>query len=120
MNNNVKGEIKRLERSIRRLKKKTDKLERGITRRLGRSYRDVINAIHAGLDDKDVCTIRKSIARIDNETGGLVDYLVYFPEYDMLRKTVHYLEAYLITNRDVLEEKEIGELESLIRHISHS
>jgi hypothetical protein len=115
--NNINCEIKRVERSIRRLKKKTERLEKGVTRRLGRSYRDVINAIMANLNDKEIHTIGKSIARIDDGTGALVDYLVYFPESDTIYKIVYYLKAYLTTNRDVLEEKNICELENLIRHL---
>lgn len=117
MNNNVKGEIKRLERSIRRLKKKTDKLKRGITRRLGRSYSDVINAIHVGLDDKDVHVINNRIGRVHPEEGYLCDYLMYFPDYDMIAKIKKYLDAYLITNRDVLEDNVIDELEKLLEYI---
>ena len=116
MNNNVNNEIKRLERSIRRLKKKTDKLERGIVNRLDKSYKDVINAICQKLKTKKTLTLHSSMCSTDDETGELIDYLVYFPDSSTVLKIKDYLEAYLITNREVLEEDKIGELEGLIRY----
>lgn len=116
MNNNVKNEIKRLERSIRRLKKKTEKLERGIVNRLDKSYQDVINAIHQKLETKKTLTLHSSMCRVNDETGELIDFLVYFPDSSTVNRVRDYLEAYLIINRDVLEEDKIGELEGLIRY----
>lgn len=116
MNNNAKCEFKRLERAMRRLKKNIAKLERGIVNRLDKSYDVVINAICSDLVTDKTFKDGQKLHRIDPVTGECIDYLIYFPDSDKIHKIHYYLEAYLITNRDVLEEDKIGELEGLIRY----
>lgn len=58
-----------------------------------------------------------SLAKIDPDTNMPVDVLMYFPDYTAIQLTKKYLEAYLITNEDVLAEIDpdrIDELKSLI------
>lgn len=116
MNNNINCEIKRLERGLKRLKKKTDKMEKRILNELDRSHRNIKNAIIQKLSTKETKVGYNQVFRIDQETGEVVDLLLYFEDYDKMYKIRWYLEAYLITNRDVLEESQIGELEGLIRY----
>lgn len=114
--NNINCEIKRLERGIRRLKKKTDKMEKRILNELDRSHDNIKNAIIQKLSTKNTKVGYNQVFRIDQETGEICDILLYFEDYDKMYKIRWYLEAYLITNRDVLEESQIGELEGLIRY----
>lgn len=115
MNNDAK-EIKRLERRIRRLDKKIIKCKKGIVRRLDQSCQDVKNAILSDIVTDKTFRDGRKLHRIDPVTGECVDYLIYFPDYDKISKIRGYLEAYLITNCDVLDDKVCGELEDLIRY----
>lgn len=116
MNNNAKCEFKRLERGIKRLKKKIVKLERGIVNKLDKSYDVVINAFHSNLVTDKIFRDGQKLHRIDSDTGECVDYLIYFPDSDKIHKIHDYLVAYLIANRDFLDDKVCGELEGLIRY----
>lgn len=110
--------IRRLELSIKRLDKKIERLKIKTIRRLRQSHMDIKNAIIHGYCNNEVMTDYNTLFRVDQETGECVDYLIYFPDYDKIAKIKRYLEAYLITNRDVLEDEKIGELEGLLRYFS--
>lgn len=108
--------MKLLELNIKRLDKKIKRNEKKIIRRLQKSYRDVKHAIIHQLEGDRVYTRNNRIFTISQETGECTDYLVYIPEYNTIHRIKYYLDAYLTTNRDVLEESEIGELEGLLRY----
>jgi antitoxin component HigA of HigAB toxin-antitoxin module len=119
--NNIKkkAEMKRFERSMQKLKDKIDRLNAEISARLPQSHTDLINAIFCEKirnEQTDVDHIRKRICRIDQETGEYVDYFLYFENYSPLDRIKYYLEAYKLTNKDVLEQKELDELTELIKH----
>jgi hypothetical protein len=117
--NNIKkkAEVKRLEREIQMLIDKVDCLNAEISARLPQSHTDLINAIFCeGIrnEQTDVDHYRKLIHRIDQETGECVDYFLYFEDYSPMSRIKYYLEAYKLTNEDVLEQKELDELTKLI------
>ena len=118
---NVKRLEKKMMRHRRRLEKKLErlnkKLEGGqIRRRLGRSHMDIRYAIETRLETDEFHAGYEQIFRVDQKTGECVDYLIYFPNYDIIAKIYKYLEAYLITNEGVLEDSTVGELEGLMRY----
>jgi hypothetical protein len=108
--------MKLLKLNIKRIKKKLERNKRKIARRLTKSYIDVKDAIIHHLYNDEVLGYGSLLHAVSPITGECYDYLMYFPDYDIISKIKNYLEAYLITNRDVLEEDEIGELEGLIRY----
>lgn len=108
--------MKLLKQKIKRLDKKIARQKKRIIRRLKRSYMDVKNAIIHNLYTDDIHVRDNMMHTVSQETGECIDYLVYFPDSSIIHKIKDYLEAYLITNRDVLEEDKIGELEGLLRY----
>lgn len=119
--NNIKkkAEMKQLERSIQKLQVKLDRINAEISARLPQSHTDLINAIFCSEirnEQTDVDLIRKRICRIDPGTGECVDYFLYFENYSPIDRIKYYLEAYKLTNEDVLEQKELDELTELIKH----
>lgn len=59
-----------------------------------------------------------AMGRIHPQYGDIEDILMYFPDYTDMALTRKYLEAYLTTNRDVLGQVEINELERLLKRFS--
>lgn len=57
------------------------------------------------------------IARINQETGELCHFLVHFQDFDLIYRILYYLEAYLTTNKEFLEETTIDELKFLINYL---
>lgn len=108
--------MKLLEFKLIVLEKKIERNKRKTIRRLKRSYMDVKNAIIHNLYTDDIHVCDNMMHTVSSETGECIDYLVYFPDSSIIHKIKDYLEAYLITNRDVLEEDKIGELEGLLRY----
>lgn len=98
------------------LEKKIARQKKRLIRRLKRSYIDVKNAIIHNLYTEDIHIRDNMMHTVSPETGECIDYLVYFPDSSIIHKIKDYLEAYFITNRDVLEEDKIGELEGLLRY----
>ena len=117
--NKRKNEMKRLEQKIQRLRAKLDRINAEISARLPQSHTDLINAVFCPEihnEQTDVDTIRKRICRIDQETGECIDYFLYFEDYSPIARIRYYLEAYKLTNEDVLEQKQLDELTELIKH----
>ena len=110
--------MKLLKLKIKRLDKKIARQRKRIIRRLKRSYMDVKNAIIHNLYTDDIHIRDNMMHTVSPETGECINYLVYFPDSSIIHKIKDYLEAYLITNRDVLEEDKIGELEGLLRYFN--
>lgn len=108
--------MKLLKLTIKRLEKKIERNKRKTIHRLERSHMDVKNAIIHNLYTEDIHIRDHMMHTVSQETGECIDYLVYFPDSSIIHKIKDYLEAYLITNRDVLEEDKIGELEGLLRY----
>ena len=108
--------MKLLKLNIKRLDRKIIRQRMRICRRLEKSYYDVKNAIIHNLSNDNIHVRDNMIHTISPITGECIGYLVYFPDYEKLFKIKHYLEAYLITNREVLEEERVGELEGLLRY----
>lgn len=59
-----------------------------------------------------------AIGRVNPPYNDIEDILMYFPDYTDISLIHKYLEAYLITNREVLEQKDIDELERLLKRFS--
>ena len=112
----INEKIKRLERKIQKLERKCDRQKRGIVKRLRQARIDIRDAIIHKLYTDEIGTYKNSCFKIDQETGECVDYLIYFPNYDYISKIRYYLDAYLTTNRDVLEPKDIVKLERLLEY----
>jgi hypothetical protein len=106
----------RLDRKIARLKKKTSK---SFTKNLKKSHQFMTYAVNFPIEytghEYDIDTGR--VCRIDPETGELRDFFLYFAEYNTIWRIRYYLDAYLTTNRDVLEEDQIYELEYLLTRL---
>lgn len=105
--------------TFRKLNKKITKLNKEITKLFDVSYDTVLEAFYQetvfGSDKAFLASnCNCSIAKIDPDTNFPVDVLMYFPDYFAIQSTKKYLEAYLLTNEDVLDEDEIVELKSLI------
>ncbi len=114
-----KREVKRLEREIKALIAKVDRLNAEISARLPQSHTDLINAVFCPEirnEQTEIACDRKQIFRINPETGECVDFFLYFENYSPIARIRYYLEAYKTTNEDVLEQKELDELTELIKH----
>jgi hypothetical protein len=59
-----------------------------------------------------------AIGRVNPPYNDIEDILMYFPDYTDMSLTHKYLEAYLTTNRDVLGQSDINELERLLKRFS--
>lgn len=88
-----------------------------------KSFDDVVEAIQL----QSTCGSEKhylvnddntAIGRIHPQYGDIEDILMYFQDYTDIALTRKYLEAYLTTNRDVLEQTDINELERLLKRFS--
>lgn len=112
----LNDKIKRLERKIQKLNRKCDRQKRGVIRRLRQARIDVREAIIHELHTNEIDTYKNGCFRIDQETGECVDYLIYFPNYDYISRIRYYLNAYLTTNREFLEPKDIVKLEKLLEY----
>lgn len=99
---------------MKSVNKKIRKLTAELSNHLSNSMDEVTTAIVMRPTLDNLCTDRNSICRIHPETGELHQYLVYFPEYDDIAKIKYFLDAYLTTNEDVLEQKDITKLTYLI------
>lgn len=99
---------------IKSLEKKLKKLNDDLSNRLSNSMADVTTAITMQVNLKHIVVDHNALCRINPETGELCDYLVHFLEYDDIAKIKYYLDAYLTTNEDVLEQKDIAKLSYLI------
>lgn len=122
---NTNREEAKLNKKIARQEKRVTRLINRLTTKLNNDLRPAYNTILSAItnahliDQPDLhITNGNRISRIDPVTGELRDYLVYFPEYDTICRIKQYLDAYLVTNRDVLEEPKICELEKLIDYLS--
>ena len=94
--------------------KKLRKLTAELSSDLSASMDNITTAIVMRPTLDNLCTDRNSICRIHPETGELYQYLVYFPEYDDIAKIKYFLDAYLTTNEDVLDDKHKNKLRYLI------
>lgn len=113
MKNDRKTE-KKLEKSIERLEKRIKKLNKDLETNLSSALEVVMTGISMKPSCKNLDIYNNRIARINPETGELDNFILYFPDYHEISRICHYLEAYLTTNCDVLEEDTIDEIESLI------
>ena len=105
---------KSIDGKIKNLEKKLKKLTEEQSQRVSTSMDDVTTAISMRPTFDNICIDHNAICRIHPETGELHQYLVYFPEYDDIAKIKYFLDAYLTTNEDVLEQKDIAKLSYLI------
>ena len=111
--------MKKLTKLIPGLSKKVKRLEKRLCEELREAHDKVTTAIthEARLEGDDIICFGHYVARVDQTTGEIVDYLVHFPDFDKIAKISGFLDAYLITNQDVLDSKTIDELESLINYL---
>lgn len=99
--------------------RKLDKLFKGFPK----SFDDVVEAIQL----QTTCGSEKhflvnndntAMGRIHPQYGDIEDILMYFQDWNDIALIHKYLDAYLTTNRDVLEQKDIDELERLLKRFS--
>ena len=104
------------------LKRKFNKMCKRLNRRFDQSYDDVLCAFQlnstcgtdkAFLSSAYDCALTK-IKSTSSTTYKPYDILMYFSDYTDIALTRKYLEAYLLTNEDVLEADKIEELKRLI------
>jgi uncharacterized coiled-coil DUF342 family protein len=105
---------KKLEKSIKKLEKRIERLRKDLETNLSSALDIVMTGLSMKPSCKNLDIYNNRIAHISPETGELHNFILYFPEYHELFQIRHYLEAYLTTNCDVLEEDTINEIESLI------
>lgn len=101
-------------KKVKSIENKLKKLTEELSNRLSDSMGDVTTAIAMKPTLDNLSVDHNALCRIHPETGELHDYLVHFPEYDDIAKIKYYLDAYLITNEDVLDEKDSEKLQYLI------
>ena len=100
-----------------------DELRKNVENRFDLALLTIVETL-AELDDGDmVCyscgnigisLTKKYIELVDiNASTGLLE-LQIFPDYNDIARVKYYLEAYLLTNEDVLEAETIEELKRLI------
>ena len=112
---------KKIARQEKRVARLTDRLTTKLNNDLRPAYNTILSAITNAhlIDQPDLhITNGNRISSIDPVTGALRDYLVYFPEYNTISRIHYYLEAYLITNEDVLEEHSVRELKELMTFLN--
>jgi hypothetical protein len=117
MKNNLDRKIARVTKKITRLKKKTSE---SLTKNLKKSHQFLTQAVNFPTEytDHEYFVSSNQVCRIDPETGELKDFFLYFIDYADIYRIRYYLDAYLTTNRDVLEDYKIIELERLIKRFA--
>lgn len=115
----MKNTAKTLKKLKKRISKLENKLVTNIQDSLSYSMDIVITATDfyekIGVTDKIVEHNR--VAKIDPETGEICHYLYYFRDFNDIYRIIYYLDAYLTTNKDVLDEEQIDELKRLIDYL---
>lgn len=109
--------------------KRTDKFLEKINRSLKKELNDNIDKatdyVLGAIMDQDLLESKKvlaygtnSLCRINPFTGEVTDVLMNFYDPQIIEKIKYYLDAYLITNQDVLPEQTCVEIRDLIDYLS--
>lgn len=102
-----------------REKRQLNKRFNRLCKRIDRSYDDVIEAFQLqSTCNSDRLYLMNSddtgLGSVNPETGEIRDILIYFDDYNDIALTYRFLEAYLLTNEDVLDECSIYDLKRLL------
>lgn len=116
MNKTTKA-MKKREAHIAKLK---TKLVQGVSDSIPTAINTILTAMdfHRDIHRPEIDCNEHVIARINQETGELCNFLVHFQDYHFIYRILYYLEAYLTTNKDVLNEESIDELKYLINYLN--
>ena len=106
-------EDRRLSRKIHRLIKKNNRLRRKLAEQLADAHQTVICGIQTQIEG-ELYVAGYTLAKINDETGELHDFLMYFPDYNDIALTRKCLEAYLLTNREHLDECLVNDINRLL------
>lgn len=111
---------KLIEWKIARFNKECERMKAIQVTRVAEAHTEVRRAICRGcnIGDDDFHVLNNSLARVNQETGELVDFLMYFEDYNDIAIIVRTLEAYLTTNREYLNECRINDLERIIKYLA--
>ena len=110
----------KLERKIRKVKRKLARLDRKLKKQTTTRLDLAIETLATNPDHYMYEGVHfydgHKLIYIDQTTGECLNHIINLPDFNTYNRISYYLEAYLTTNRDVLEEKQIIELEQLLKY----
>ena len=106
-------ENRRLNRKIARTIKRYHQLRRDLSEQLVEAYQTVIHGIQMRVEG-ELYTDGYTLARIDDETGEVRDFLMHFEDYNDIALTRRCLEDYLRINHEHLDECLVNDINRLL------
>lgn len=105
-----------------KLNKQITKLKNQLTTNVSNGLSASMNTVFTAMDfhrdintpDPNIICEKNYVARVHPITGEICDYLIHFDHMSLIHSTIEVLEAYLMTNQDVLTASDVYKLNRII------